>query len=420
MDHFAEFIKNVNQPLAILILQLILILLVTRVFGFLFLKISQPTVIGQIVAGIVLGPSLLGYFFPEYLDFLFSPESLKSLKLFSNLGLIFYMFMVGMELDINILQNRVKQASIISAAGMIVPFILGLLLSTFLYETYAPSSVTGMTFALFIGISMSITAFPVLARILQERNMEKTPVGSLVLTCAAVDDVTAWCLLAAITGLATASSEITAFFTIGCAILYALFMLKIVRPLIQKYSKAYFSDKRLHKTIVTMIFIVMLASSFITSLIGIHELFGAFMAGVIMPREFNFRENFIEKIEDVSIVLLLPVFFIFSGLRTKIGLINDWSEWLICLMVILVAVAGKFGGCFAASRVVGKNWKDSLSIGILMNTRGMMELIILNIGYELGILSSEIFTIFVLMALATTFLTNPCLNLIERYERKGS
>lgn len=418
MGYFEEIIKSINQPLAILILQLIVILTITRVFGVLCLKISQPTVIGQIIAGIVLGPSLLGYFFPQYLSFLFPEESLKSLKLFSNIGLIFYMFMVGMELNINILHNKARQAIAISAAGIVVPFSLGMLLAHFLYQTYSPASVPYISFALFMGISMSITAFPVLARILQERKMEKTPIGSLVLTCAAVDDVTAWCLLASITAIATAGNEKTALLTVGLAILYALFMLKIIRPIIQKYSKAYFSVKRLHKTIVAMIFVAMFASSFITHIIGIHELFGAFMAGVIMPREFIFRENFVEKIEDVSIVLLLPIFFIFSGLRTQIGLINDWSGWLVCLGVILVAIAGKFGGCLAASRRVGENWKDSLSIGVLMNTRGMMELIVLNIGYELGILTSKIFTILVLMALVTTFLTNPCLYLIERCYRK--
>ncbi len=410
-----ELIKNVNEPLAILILQFIVILSVTRFFGFICLKISQPSVIGQIAAGIVLGPSLLGYFYPEYLNFLFSPASLKPLSLFSQVGLMFYMFIVGMEIDIFVLKNKARQAIAISTAGIMAPFILGVLLAYFIFNLFAPPSTPFISFALFFGIAMSITAFPVLARILQERDLTKSNIGKLALTCAAVNDVTAWCLLACITAIATAGNINTALITVFLAIMYILVMIKIVRPIILKYSENYLPNRILHQTIVSLIFVVLFASSYTTYAFGIHALFGAFMAGVIMPHNVAFRKNFTEKIEDVSLVVLLPIFFVYSGLRTDIQLLNQSSEWLICLLVILVAIAGKFGGCVVASRAVGETWKDSLFIGTLMNTRGLMELIVLNVGFDLGILTSEIFTILVLMALITTFLTNPALDLINRF-----
>lgn len=409
---FKEIFQNLNQPIAILILQLIVIVSVTRVFGFFCTKIWQPSVIGQIIAGIVLGPSLIGYFFPGFSNFLFSPDSLKLIKPLSDLGLIFYMFIVGMELDIIGLKHKARQALIISTAGTIVPFVLGLILSIFLYKSFAPATVTIIPFSLFIGIAMCITAFPVLARILQERKMTKTHVGTVTLISAATGDITAWCMLVVIIAIATAGSIYAALLTIVLSVGYVLFMFKVLRPIV-KYSEAYLADKTLHETVVAFIFVIMLASAYVTHVIGIHTLFGAFMAGVIMPHKINFKKNFTEKIEDVSLVLLLPLFFVFSGLHTDINLLK-WNEWLICFGIILVAILGKFGACFIAARIIGENWKDSLSIGVLMNTRGMMELIVLNIGYDLGILKPEIFSILVLMALGTTFLTSPALEWIQR------
>lgn len=414
---FAPFLHDLfhhlKEPLSQLTLQLILIVSVTRLFGYLCMKISQPSVVGQIIAGIVMGPSLMGYFFPEFFNFIFPPESLKSLKLVSNLGLIFYMFIIGMELDIQALKNKAHQAVVISNAGIIIPFSLGIILSLFLYKSHAPETISLIPFVLFIGIAMSITAFPVLARIVQERGISKTNLGVLALTCAAIDDVTAWCLLVGVIAIATAGSIYGFLITLILSIAYVLFMLKIVKPFLKEYSRHYLLEKNLHKTVVTAFFVVMLASSYISDIIGIHALFGAFMAGIAMPHNLVFKKNFVEKIEDVSLVLLLPTFFVLSGLNTQINLLNDWSKWLLCLVVIIVAVAGKFGGCTIATKLVGENWKNSLSIGVLMNSRGLMELIVLNVGYELGILKSEMFTIFVFMALITTFLTNPGLNLIE-------
>lgn len=410
---FNEIINNLNSPTNLLLLQFIVIILATSLLGFICQKIWQPTVIGQIVAGIILGPSLLGLFFPEVSSFLFSPDSLKLLKPFSDLGMIFFMFIVGMELNVETLRHKARKAFIIGNIGIIIPFLLGMAVALFLYKRLMPDSVTLLSFALFVGSAMSITAFPVLARIIQERGMTNTHVGTLALTSAAIGDISAWWLLAAVIAIATSGSIYSAFVTIISSIGYLFFMFKILRPLINKHFEN-FLIKENPKTTLAILFIVMFASSYITSIIGIHLLFGAFVAGLVMQHNLAFKNQFMKKIEDLTIVFLLPIFFIFSGLRTQIGLLNDSHEWLICIVVILAAVIGKFGGCFFAARVVGEKMKDSVAIGILMNTRGLMELIVLNIGYDFGILNPEIFSILVLMALATTFLTNPSLELINR------
>lgn len=408
-----EFIHNLKHPLAILIIQLIIIISVSRLFGYLFTKIRQPSVVGEIVAGIVLGPSLVGMYFPEFSAFLFPAESLKPLQFFSQIGLVLFMFIIGMELDVKVLKHKAQQAIVISHASIVFPYFLGVLLSLFIYKEYCPDTVEFMPFALFMGIAMSITAFPVLARIVQERGITKTHIGTLAITCAAADDVTAWCILAAVIAIVKAGNIYNALFTIALSAGYVIVMLKVVQPFLKKFGSVYVSKENLNKTVVAFIFIIMLGSAYMTEVIGIHALFGAFLAGVIMPQNLNFKKVLVEKIEDVSLVLLLPLFFVFTGLRTQIGLLNDPTHWLVCFIVIAVAVLGKFGGSMVAARIVGENWKSSLSIGALMNTRGLMELIVLNIGYDLGILSPEIFAMMVLMALSTTLMTNPVLELID-------
>jgi Kef-type K+ transport system membrane component KefB len=323
------------------------------------------------------------------------------------------MFIIGMELDIEKLRTKAHSALVISHASIIIPYFLGISLAWFLYERFAPADISFTTFALFMGIAVSITAFPVLARILQERGLTKTSLGAIVITCAAFDDVTAWCILATVIAIAKAGSIASALFTILLSVLFVLFMLYVIRPLIRNLSVKYSSSENLSKRLVAIVFFVLLSSACITEFIGIHALFGAFFAGVIMPQNTNVKEMLMEKLEDISILLLLPLFFAFTGLRTQIGLLNDGQMWIICGLVIFVAVLGKFGGSTLAARLTGQTWKDSLSIGALMNTRGLMELIVLNIGFDLGILSPTLFAIMVLMALTTTFMTGPILNLIE-------
>lgn len=415
-QHFVVAIgANLVYPLAMLLLQIIAIILVARLFGILFRKIGQPSVIGEIVAGIVLGPSLLGLYFPEVSSFLFPVESLANLGVVSQLGLVLFMFVVGMELDLKILKNQAHDAIVISHASIIFPFLLGMGLAYFIFQQTAPPDISFLSYALFIGISMSITAFPVLARIVQERGMTKTRLGSMAITCAAADDITAWCLLAAVIAIVKAGSLASAGYTIIFATLYVLTMLRFVRPFLQRIGDLHFSKERLSKPVVGVFFLTLLISSWTTEIIGIHALFGAFMAGVIMPANVSFRSIFIEKVEDVSQVLLLPLFFVFTGLRTQIGLLNEPGLWQICVLVIVIAVTGKFIGSALSARFVGQNWHSSLTIGALMNTRGLMELVALNIGYDLGVLTDEMFAILVLMAIVTTFMTGPALDFINRY-----
>jgi Kef-type K+ transport system membrane component KefB len=413
---WSQLKHNIEHPISLLLLQIIIILFSARIFGLLVSKIGQPTVVGEIIAGIVLGPSIMGLLFPEFLTFVFPAASLKNLQFLSQIGLIFFMFMIGMELDLHKIKNKAKDALVISHSSIIFPFFLGVGLSYFIYEKFAPANVSFLVFSLFMGIAMSITAFPVLAHIVKERGLTKTALGVMVLSCAAADDITAWCILAAVIAIAKAGSVVSALYTIIPAILYIVGMLYIVRPWLRKFiNNSKGTSENLNKTLVTVIFLTLLLSSYIAEIIGIHLLFGAFLAGTIMPQGQGSKVKglLIEKVEDISVIVFIPIFFAVTGLRTQIGLLNEGHLWATCLVVISIAVIGKFFGSAFAAKLVGQSWKDSWSIGALMNTRGLMELIVLNIGYDLGILSAEIFAIMVLMALCTTFMTGPLLDLIK-------
>jgi Kef-type K+ transport system membrane component KefB len=404
---------NLQESLAMLLLQIIAIILVARMFGWFFRKIGQPTVIGEMIAGIVLGPSLVGLYFPEFSAMLFPVASLANLKLLSQIGLIFFMFVIGMELDLKALKNKANDAVVISHASIVFPFALGVGLAYFIYTKFAPTGVEFMSFALFMGIAMSITAFPVLARIVQERRIHKTKLGTIVITCAAADDITAWCILATVIAIVKAGSFVSSLYVIGMALAYVFLMLNVVRPFLARVGELKNSRESLSKPVVAIFLLTLIISAYVTEIIGIHALFGAFMAGAIMPENTNFRNIVIEKVEDVSVIVLLPLFFVFTGLRTKIGLIDSAEMWQITGLIIAVAVAGKFLGSAIAAKFVGQNWRDSLTIGALMNTRGLMELIVLNIGKDLGVLDDRVFAMLVIMALVTTFMTGPALDLIN-------
>jgi Kef-type K+ transport system membrane component KefB/nucleotide-binding universal stress UspA family protein len=409
LQHFTD--KLTAAP-GILILQLIVIMIVARIMGYLFQLIGQPLVIGEIMAGLFLGPSVLGALFPQFSAFLFPAKSVDILQQLSQLGLIFFMFIIGMELDTQSFRKSANKAILISVASIAFPFISGIILAYYLYDGYASHSIQFTSFALFMGTTMCITAFPILARIVQERKLTKTPVGTMAITVAAIGDVVAWCILAVVIAIVKAGDISHSFITIGLSVAYIMFMLYAVKPLMYRIGGVYSSRETMGKPIVAFVFLLILISSLFTEAIGIHALFGAFMAGVVMPENFNFKRIFTEKIEDVSLVILLPLFFVSTGLRTEVGLINTGHLWLVCLTIIIIAIIGKFGGTLLASRYVGLNWNHSLTLGVLMNTKGLMELIVLNIGYELGILSPEIFAMLVLMALATTLLTGPGLSLV--------
>jgi Kef-type K+ transport system membrane component KefB len=400
-------LEHIQSSIGLLLLQILIILATCRVVGFLFKKIRQPTVVGEILAGIILGPSLLGSLFPGAYAFIFPEESFSNIQILSQVGLILFMFTIGMELDVNEVRKRWQDTVLISHAGTIVPFALGMVVAYFIYAEYASAQTSFHSFALFIGISLSITAFPVLARIIQERGFTRSHLGTLSLASAANGDITAWCLLAAIVAYAQAGTIQSALYTILFSALYAAMMLFVVRPVLKIVGNLYHNKEVVDKSLVAIMFFILLASAYITEILGLHALFGAFIAGIIMPENTKFRKIMNDKVEDVSLALLLPLFFVYTGLRTEIGLIAGTEMWLLCGLFILVAIIGKFGSTVIVARFSGEGWKNSLYLGTLMNTRGLMELIVLSIGLEMNILPQPIYVMLVLMTLVTTFLTTP-------------
>ena len=404
--------QNFRTSLGVLLMQIIIVLIMAGLFRRLFRSIHQPPVMGEMLAGIVLGPSVLGLIYPPAVSFLFPPASLETLRLLSQIGVVLFMFVVGMEVNVRQLREKGSAAVMISHASIVVPFLLGTALSLFLYRELAPPGTSFNAFALFIGVAMSITAFPVLARILEDRGLTQTQLGSIAITCAAVDDVTAWCILALVIALVKSSGVETSLLTVGLTLAFAAAMLFVVRPQLARVIKE--PDSQHHRRrLIPIILAFVLACALITETIGIHALFGAFIAGVIMPPSTEFRIFLKDKLEAFGSYALLPLFFAFTGLRTQVGLLNDWQGWAMCGVIILVAIAGKLGGSTLMSRWTGMSWSQSFSIGVLMNTRGLVELVVLNIGYDLGILSGRIFAMMVLMALVTTFMTGPLLGLVK-------
>jgi Kef-type K+ transport system membrane component KefB len=414
----AILMDNLRHPLGLLLLQLIVIVFVARIFGALSQRLGQPAVIGEIVAGIALGPSLFGAMAPGFFTFLFAPSSLSTLNLFAEIGIVLFLFVVGLELDLPNLRYMAPTALVVSHTSIVVPYALGVLLSLFLYQELAPAGVTFPAFALFMGIAMSITAFPVLARILTDRRLTRTLLGTTAITCAAVDDVTAWSVLAIVVAIGSAQGVAASFLTVAFTALFTAMMIWGARPLLLRLFDAQGWSEAPGKTAMAAVLVLTLASGLTTEIIGIHALFGAFLAGAVMPRGPALRRILTDRLEDLSSVFLLPVFFAFTGLRTQIGLLSDTNSWVLCLLIILVATAGKLGASMLAARLTLFDWIDAFALGALMNTRGLIELIALNVGYELGILSPRIFTMMVLMALATTFATGPLLSLADVLRRR--
>lgn len=407
----AQGIQNLKQPTSLLILQLVVILLVARISAWVFGFIGQPAVMGETIGGILLGPSLLGLIAPSVSHFLFPPESLGRLQSLSQLGLIIYMFLVGLEIDLGKLRSKASAALIVSHSGIVFPFILGIFLSLFLYREFCPAGISFLPFALFIGVAMSITAFPVLARIIKEKNLTGTKLGIISIAAAAIEDVTAWSILALVIAIAKSTSVTTSMLSLLLVILFIVIMLYVVRPLLHKYSDKLFNKSRSDIFGITFIVAIVFISSITTDVLGVHAVFGAFIAGLIMPTGIKFNSPVTVKFEDFTSVLLLPIFFALTGLKTHFNTIDNPYMWGVFALVLLVAVAGKLGGVIIAARFTKTGWRDSIALGILMNTRGLMGLIALNIGLELGVISESIFTLLVLMAIITTFMTAPLLKL---------
>jgi Kef-type K+ transport system membrane component KefB len=407
-----------RQPLSVLLLQVIVVILAANVCGTLSRKLGQPAVIGEIVAGLMLGPSLLGALLPAAQAFLFPPSSMEFLRLLSQIGVILFMFVVGMDLNVQHLRQRAHAAVLVSHAGIVVPFFLGVSFSLLIYPTMAPARIAFAPFALFVGVAMSITAFPVLARIVEERGLSKTHLGDTAIACAAVDDVTAWCVLAAVVAVVTAGGLGGALPAVCLTLLFICVMLSVIKPRAERLAVEESRGAAAGRGAAAWALAFMLASALFTEAIGIHALFGAFLAGVCMPSRGHLRALLRERLETFCSVFLLPLFFAFTGLRTQVGLLGDWQGWLVCAGVVAVAVAGKLGGSTLAARWTGMGWRESFSLGALMNTRGLIELVVLNLGYDLGILPPRIFAMLVLMALATTLMAGPLLSLAERRGRR--
>lgn len=409
------WLDNLKQPLSLILVQILVILLAARGLGVVFKRFGQPQVIGEMIAGILLGPSLFGALAPAGFGLLFPASSLGALKLLSSIGVLLFMFAVGMELDLSHIRKKASAAVLVSHISILFPYFLGVLAALLLYHNFAPGGVPFQSFALFMGIAMSITAFPVLARIIRERGLTGTFLGSTAITCAAVDDVTAWCLLAIVIAVASSGGVGGSILTVLFSAVFVLAMVFGVKPALNRLMRSQPEDHPSNSAIAVVLVCVFTAALF-TEMIGIHALFGAFLAGVIVPDRGLFRTQLRHSVESVTTVLLLPLFFAFTGLRTQIGLLNDPTDWGVCLLVIALATLGKLGGTFFTARLTGMGWLDSFRLGALMNTRGLIELIVLNIGYEAGILSPIMFTIMVLMALTTTILTGPLLTLADRIE----
>jgi Kef-type K+ transport system membrane component KefB len=400
------------------LLALVVVILAARGLGFLFGYLHQPPVIGEMVAGILLGPSLLGRVAPDVAAYLLPPSITPSLGVLSQVGVILFMFLVGLELDTSLLRKKSHSTLAISHASIVLPFVLGAAASLWLYPRLSTSDVPFTPFALFMGVAMSVTAFPVLARILTDRGLQRTPLGVIAISCAAVDDVSAWCLLAMLVGVA--KSQLGGMLlTLGLTTGYIAFMLIVIRPWIKRMARLQSLKGQVSQGTTTAVFIGLLLSALATELIGIHALFGAFLLGAIIPHASLLAKHITQKLEDLVLVLLLPAFFAFTGMRTEVGLLNSTEHWLACGLVIVVACIGKFGGSSIAARLSGLNWRDSASLGVLMNTRGLMQLIVLNVGLDLRILSPTLFAMMVIMALVTTFATTPLLTLLTRGQQYG-
>jgi Kef-type K+ transport system membrane component KefB len=397
----------------LLILQIGTILIVARLVGWLFGKLHQPRVVGEMLAGILLGPSLLGWLAPSISATVFPSDSLGHLNSLSQVGLLIFMFLVGLELDLGHLRELGRAAVMTSQVSIILPFILGSSFAVYLYPRLSNTGVNFTGFALFMGAAMSVTAFPVLARILTERDMLRTRVGSVAIACAAVDDVTAWCILAAIVVIVRASSsELPVWLTVTGLAVFVLSMLLLIRPALRRLEMAYERREKLTQDLIAVILLVVLGSGWVTEFLGVHALFGAFLAGVVMPRHRDFSRELSDKFEALIVVLLLPIYFALTGLKSSIFFITGVEMWFYCAVIIVLAVTGKWGGSMLSARLNGMSWRESAAVGILMNTRGLVELVILNIGLDLGILSPTLFSIMVMMALVTTLMTTPLIKWI--------
>lgn len=398
-----------GELIARMFLAVAVIMAAARLVGAAFAMIRQPQVIGEIVAGILLGPSLLGFVAPEVADYLFPPGVVDVLIVMAQFGLILFMFLIGLELDLSLIRGSGHTAVFVSHVSIVAPLVLGAALAIPIYPLVGSGSFSA--FALFMGAAMAITAFPVLARILTDSGLHNTRLGTLAISCAAVDDVTAWCVLAVVVSIAKATGAAGALATIGLAVVFIAAMIGLIRPLLRRLEWVHAQRGRLGAQLTAALLVGLLLSAWATEVIGIHAIFGAFLAGAVLPRSGDLARELTGRLEDLTVLFLLPIFFAVVGLSTSIGLLDQPVHWFIAAAVLATAVAGKWGAGTAAARLAGEGWRESNALGILMNTRGLAEIVILTVGRELGVISPALFTAMVLMALTTTLMTTPLLAL---------
>ncbi|MEU2989653.1 cation:proton antiporter [Streptomyces griseoincarnatus] len=409
-------------PIIELLLSVTVVIVACRAGAVLMRLVGQPQVIGEIVTGVALGPTLLGRVWPAASDRLFPDSVVPTLDVLGQLGLLVFMLLLGIELDLASVRGNGRTAAAVSQAGIVLPFALGAALAYLVYDAQAPEGVSRAAFVLFFAVALSITAFPVLARILVERQLFDTPLGALAMTCAAVGDVVAWCMLTLVVALVGSGSPLEALTTGGWAVLLTVGMLVVVRPFLARLLRRGDGGKggaEQDGTVVIVLFSGMCLSALATEAIGVHLLFGAFLFGLAVPRHSVVVQRSAERLGGVAVALLLPLFFVSTGLRTDFGAyLSGPEQWLLALAVTVVAVVGKWGGVSFAARLCRHNWREALSLGALMNCRGLTELVALNIGLDLGVLSRETFSVLVLTALVTTVATAPALSLLGHRGRR--
>ena len=399
--------------IAHLLLALTTVMVVGRLLGRVMRAAGQPPVVGEVIGGILLGPSLLGWISPAAYHTILPPEVVPTLGAVAELGVILYMFLVGLELNADRLRGQWRSAVVVATSGMVLPFALGAILAVTLLTGFMPAGVPRLSFTLFMGVAMSITAFPVLARILSDLGLTQSELGVRALTCAAIADVSAWCVLALVVGVVQASPQ-RAVFVALLALILVVGVLTAGRLVAVRLVRA--ADARgAGESAVAVTLAVLLGAAWITHAIGVHAIIGAFLVGAIIPHDSQLARSLRQSFEHLVVILLLPAFFAFTGMRTQIGLVTGAAGWLTCGVIILAATAGKFGGTFAAARATGSSARQAAGLGILMNTRGLMELVVLNIGLELGVISPTLFTMMVVMAIVTTLATAPMLTLLRRH-----
>ncbi|KAK9367378.1 Sodium/hydrogen exchanger family-domain-containing protein [Lipomyces kononenkoae] len=408
---------NASNPLTLFIIQVVIILVICRLLHYPLSLLRQPRVIAEVIGGVLLGPSVMGHI-PNFNSTIFPTASMPLLTLVANIGLVFFLFLVGLELDIGLAVKNLRTAGTVAIAGMALPFALGVAVSYGLYRTYhlADSGSNPVSFglyALFIGVAMAITAFPVLARILTELKLLSTNVGTVVLSAGVTNDIVGWILLALTVALVNASSGIVALWVILCSCGWILFLGFIVRPIFRYAARRSGSlDTGPTQLIMVFTFLVVLVSAFFTSMIGVHPIFGGFLAGMVVPHERVFAVGVTEKIEDIITLLFLPLYFALSGLSTNLGLLDNGITWGYTIAIIVIAMFSKVTAGTLAARVNGLLWRESFTVGMLMSCKGLVELIVLNVGLQAGLLSQRVFTMFVVMALVCTFLTTPLTTLL--------